>query len=80
MPRLSPHVETLLRGLVIQGLFWEIVSRDPNGHVEVNKDEVVKVIALLRSRISIASDMFSLTWDIVWPHPEVRKRHQAPSV
>ena len=73
-------VKTLLRGLVTQGLFGEIVSRDPNGHIEVNKDEAVKVIALLRSRISTASDMFPLTWDIVWPHPEVLKRYQARSV
>ena len=46
MRRLLPHVETLLRGLAIQGLFEEIVSRNPNGHIEVNKDEAVKVIAL----------------------------------
>ena len=80
MYRLLPHVETLLWGLAIQGLFGEIVSRYSNGHIEVNKDEAVKVIALLRSRISIASDMFRLTCDIVWPHPNVRKRYQAPSV
>ena len=58
--RLSPHVETLLRGLGFQGLFGEIVSRDPNGHIEVNEDEAVTVIALLRSRISIAIDTRSL--------------------
>ena len=60
MRRLSPHVEPLLGGLAIQRLFGEIVSHDPNGHIKGNEDEAVKVIALLRSRIFIATDTRSL--------------------
>ena len=53
--------ESLLRGLAVQGFFGEIVSRDPNGHIKVNEDEAVKIIALTyfyRDRHA-----FPLTWD-----------------
>ena len=50
-----------LRELAIQKYFGEIVSADSDGHVKVNEDEAVKIIALTyfyRDRRA-----FPLTWD-----------------
>ena len=53
--------ESLLWGLAIHGLFYDIVSRDPNSYIKVNEDEAVKIIAL--TYFYRGRHAFPLTWD-----------------
>ena len=53
--------DSLLRGLAIEGFFGEIVSADLDGHVKVNENEALKIIAL--TYVYRDRHAFPLTWD-----------------